>query len=150
MTENKYFFIPESQRELRRLQSRHAFKSFVIKFNKTYENVDEYLKRFKIYKDNMKKVQFLKESEQGSGRYGPTIFSDLTAQEFKEQHLGFYPPKYNPVSNSYDSDLPLAEIPNEDLPASFDWRDHGAVTPVKNQGLHIFHTQYYFIYMIYH
>ena len=82
----------------------------------------------------MKKVQLLRDTEQGTGEYGPTMFSDLTEEEFTEQHLGFYPPKYNPVSNSYESELSDAEQSDLEIPESFDWRDHGAVTPVKNQG----------------
>ena len=83
----------------------------------------------------MKKIQFLRETERGSAQYGPTQFSDLTEEEFKERHLGFYPPKYDPVMNIFESDLEEAEIPEDvELPDAFDWRTHGAVTPVKNQG----------------
>ena len=99
--------------------------------------MEEYQKGFEIFKDNMKKVQLLRDTEQGTGEYGPTMFSDLTEEEFTEQNLGFYPPKYNPVSNVYESELLEAEHSDVEIPESFDWRDHGAVTPVKNQGKYI-------------
>ena len=125
-----------SRRELRKLQSHHSFKSFVIQHKKEYETIEEYQKRFEIFKENMLKVRFLRETEQGTGIYGPTFFSDLTEEEFKERHLGFYPRKYNPVSNTFETELTEVHstTSNEDLPESFDWRTHGAVTPVKNQG----------------
>ena len=81
------FKFSESHRELKMLQSHHSFKSFVIKHKRNYENLEEYQKRFGIFKENMKKVQFLRETEKGSAEYGPTQFSDLTEQEFKVLRL---------------------------------------------------------------
>ncbi len=75
----------------------------------------------------MKKVQFLRETERGTGKYGASPFADLSEAEFRAQKLGLLKP--NPVS-----DLPKAEIPDVKLPAEFDWRHFNAVTPVKNQG----------------
>ena len=122
-------------RDLKKLQSHHSFKDFMRAHGKTYVDFEEYQKRFGIFKENMVKVQFLRETERATGVYGATKFADLTAEEFKERHLGLYPPVYDPVNNVYDSDLPDAEIPEIDLPKEFDWRQKGAVTPVKNQGI---------------
>lgn len=124
----------ESARDLKRLQSHHSFKEFMRAHHVEYADFDEYQKRFGIFKENMVKVQFLKETERATGIYGATKFADLTAEEFKERHLGLYPKAYNPVDNVFHSDLPDAQIPHVDLPKEFDWRKKGAVTPVKNQG----------------
>jgi len=124
----------ESMRDLRKLQSHHSFKEFMRAHNKDYADFGEYQRRFQIFKENMLKVQFLRETERGTGIYGGSRFADLTAEEFKERHLGFYPPAYNPVENLFETDTPDADIPDVELPKEFDWRKQGAVTPVKNQG----------------
>ena len=49
-------------------------------------------------------------------------------EEFKKM-LGFRPEMRRPSVNR----TPVTEVPDIDLPASFDWRDYKAVTPVKNQ-----------------
>jgi cathepsin F len=59
--------------------------------------------------------------------HGVTEFSDLTEEEFAAQFLGLKVPEAikNAPSGPY--------LPTGDLPEEFDWRNLGAVTPVKNQ-----------------
>lgn len=49
------------------------------------------------------------------------------AEEFRKTHLT------RRWDLSYDERLKPARIPIDTPANSFDWRDHGAVTPVKNQ-----------------
>jgi len=125
----------QSWEELKALQSLGSFHDFMSSFNKTYSSRKEYKLRYGVFKDNMKKVQFLRESEQGTAEYGATEFSDLTEMEFK-QYLGtpLWQRKRQGLADDPDIHWPPAEIPDVDIPKEFDWRDHGAVTEVKNQG----------------
>jgi len=125
LTNNK-----ESLRKLSEMQSLDHFHQFMNVHNKVYKTREEYKKRYGIFRANMKKVQFLQDTELGTGTYGATRMSDLTEQEFKEQHLGLNLNKDDP-----DIHWPAADIPEVDLPREFDWREQGAVTPVKNQGM---------------
>ncbi|ESP02306.1 hypothetical protein LOTGIDRAFT_172186 [Lottia gigantea] len=75
----------------------------------------------------MKKARKLQDVEKGTAKYGPTIFADLTEDEFGVR------------LNSKPWDLSIrpkdnAVIPQDPAPKAWDWRDHGVVTPVKNQG----------------
>ncbi|KAK3888537.1 hypothetical protein Pcinc_007389 [Petrolisthes cinctipes] len=115
------------------LSHKEMFKAFVVKYNKTYESPTHYHHRHLIFTQNMKKVHILHHNEQGTATYGPTKFADLTEAEFRQQMLGFRPdlkPQHSnmkPVSTSGLNDM--------ELPTSFDWREYGAVTPIKNQGM---------------
>eukprot|EP00095_Tigriopus_kingsejongensis_P005669 maker-scaffold377_size191454-snap-gene-0.29 protein:Tk05669 transcript:maker-scaffold377_size191454-snap-gene-0.29-mRNA-1 annotation:"cathepsin f-like cysteine peptidase protein" len=116
---------------LRRLQRYGNFKKFVKTFQRTYKTRAELHQRYLVFKDNMKKVQFLRETEQATGVYGVTKFADFTEEEFKEHRLGFNP-NFQSVQLSEPADY--SDLDDVELPLKFDWRDHGAVTPVKSQG----------------
>jgi len=54
------------------------FLKFMERHEKKYDSEEEFRRRFHIFRANMKKVQYLQETEQGTAKYGPTRFADLT------------------------------------------------------------------------
>lgn len=112
------------------LQYARAFELFIINHEKTYESEEEKNHRFKVFQANMKKIEELREKEQGTATYGATIFADLTPEEFRSRHLGLRPD----LRRENDITLPKAKIPDVDLPQEFDWRKKNVITEVKDQG----------------
>ena len=109
------------------LTSEDHFSLFKRKFGKVYASNEEHDYRFSVFKANLRRARRHQKLDP-SATHGVTQFSDLTRSEFRKKHLGvrsgFKLPK----------DANKAPIlPTENLPEDFDWRDHGAVTPVKNQ-----------------
>ncbi|XP_031424760.1 LOW QUALITY PROTEIN: cathepsin F [Clupea harengus] len=106
------------------------FKDFMEKYNRSYSGQEEAERRVRIFQENMKTVQVLQSLEQGSAEYGVTKFSDLTEDEFRATYL-------NPLLSQWSLQRPLkpAARASNPPPASWDWREHGAVSDVKNQGM---------------
>lgn len=105
------------------------FLEFKTKHNKKYDTDAEEKKRFHIFQENMKKARKLQEMEKGDATYGASVFADLSEKEFRKYYLS---PKWDLSEKNY---LKQAEIPTEAAPDAYDWRDHNAVTEVKNQGM---------------
>jgi len=103
------------------------FEQYVEKFNKTYRDDVELKHRFRAFLESEEQVERLNALE-GKNVYGWTKFSDLTKGEFKEQYLNFVP-----YDNEKRRQVGVQKVMNLSS-NSYDWRDHGAVTPVKNQG----------------
>nr|XP_023650863.1 cathepsin F-like [Paramormyrops kingsleyae] len=106
------------------------FKEFVAKYNRSYSSQEEADKRLRIFQKNMKTAQTLQSLDQGSAEYGVTKFSDLTEDEFRSLYL-------NPLLSQWSLQRPMKPAPAaiSAAPPSWDWREHGAISPVKNQGL---------------
>ena len=112
------------------LGSLSAFHDFMSSHNKTYSSREEYKSRYRVFKSNMKIVERLQAMELGSAVYGATHLADLSPEEFRRGYLGYN----RALGDDPDVHWPVADIPDIDLPDSWDWREKGAVSEVKNQG----------------
>ncbi|KAG5348347.1 CATF protein, partial [Acromyrmex charruanus] len=112
------------------MKAERLFNNFMMTYNRTYSSVEERNLRFKIFRENLNFIEKLRENEQGTGIYGVNMFADVSQKEFRTRYLGLRPD----LQSENEIPLPKAEIPDIDLPPSFDWRQKGVVTPVKNQG----------------
>ncbi|XP_052698927.1 uncharacterized protein LOC128176555 [Crassostrea angulata] len=105
-----------------------VFQQFQAAFKRLYMSKQEEKTRFKIFCENMRKAKKLQDVEKGTAVYGVTKFADMSESEFK-QYVG------KVWDQNANKGMNKAKIPKmNSLPNSFDWREHGAVTEVKNQG----------------
>uniref|UniRef100_A0A183G6H1 Pept_C1 domain-containing protein n=1 Tax=Heligmosomoides polygyrus TaxID=6339 RepID=A0A183G6H1_HELPZ len=111
----------------------NQFTDFIDRHEKDYASKRDTLKRFRIFKRNLKAIRTWQASEEGTAVYGITQFSDMSPDEFKKIYLPYIWDQ--PIYPNRIADLAAEGIYLDDpLPESFDWRIHGAVTAVKNQG----------------
>ncbi|XP_037072414.1 putative cysteine proteinase CG12163 isoform X2 [Pollicipes pollicipes] len=109
------------------------FAAFVRQYNRTYPSSAEYRRRMQVFADNMEHARNFQRMERGTARYGITKFSDMTVEEFRATRLGLGLSRPRPApAGAFRQPAVIPDI--ADMPASFDWRDKGAVTAVKDQG----------------
>ncbi|CAF0907485.1 unnamed protein product [Adineta ricciae] len=109
----------------------YLFERFQRLHQKFYMDDKEKEKRFQVFKHNLNRIEQFNEQEEGTAIYGITHLSDLNEEEYTQYHLN------ERLSLSKDIRVQSAESRNDPLqvtPDAFDWRNHSAVTDVKNQG----------------
>jgi len=109
------------------LTPEQQFKDFILSHKRQYASAEERSMRFEIFKDNLKEIKRLNDLHDGA-TYGITRFADMTVEEFfrKFTTRPRAARKFGVIESA---------VPNlESYPESFDWRDYGVVTPVKDQG----------------
>ncbi|CAH8510989.1 unnamed protein product [Schistosoma intercalatum] len=106
------------------------YAQFKLTYRKQYHETEDEI-RFNIFKSNILKAQLYQVFERGSAIYGVTPYSDLTTDEFARTHL-----TASWVVSSSTNNTPISlEKEVKNIPKNFDWREKGAVTEVKNQGM---------------
>ncbi|CAF1350741.1 unnamed protein product [Adineta steineri] len=110
-----------------RLES--LFKNWLDQHDRDYNSFAEYQQRMIVFKENYIQIQKMNEVFGHDMKFELNKFSDLTEDEFRNTIL------MRPQAPPIHSPSRFMKVENvEDLPASFDWREHNAVTPVKDQG----------------
>jgi len=85
----------------------------------------EELVRFGIFVENLEKIAKMN-AESTTAKFAINKFADLTSTEFGLHYSS---------SALYESNPKISEVePKVSLPDQIDWREKGAVTPVKDQG----------------
>ncbi|OMO92518.1 hypothetical protein COLO4_17501 [Corchorus olitorius] len=105
-------------------------EQWMATYGRQYENNLEKEKRFKIFKDNLEYIESFNKAGNRSYKLGINKFSDLTHDEFLAAHTGYKMPLNIPTTSI---SKPFKYESFSDVPTSMDWREKGAVTPIKNQ-----------------
>ncbi|KAA8539261.1 hypothetical protein F0562_025953 [Nyssa sinensis] len=106
------------------------FQSFVKKYGKEYSTREEYLHRLGIFAKNLIRAAE-HQALDPTAVHGVTPFSDLSEEEFETFFTGVRGGGSH--LNGVAGTVSAMELGG--LPESFDWRERGAVTEVKMQGM---------------
>ncbi|XP_047319017.1 ervatamin-B-like [Impatiens glandulifera] len=111
----------------------NIYKKWMVENGKVYNGIEEFEKRFNIFKDNLVFIDD-HNSENRTYKVGLNVFSDLTDEEYRSYYLGLkYDADLQSVQSEIDSQR-YAASSDEILPEFVDWRTKGAVSPIRNQG----------------
>lgn len=129
---------------------RELFHLWLSGHQKSYNALGEKERRFSIFKDNLMFIDAHNSNPNHTYQLGLNRFADMTNEEFR-RHLGLR----SGAALERKSHAANGEATHEGvaaLPDSIDWRDHGAVAAVKDQGscgtfsfsfLIVAHTSFY-------
>jgi hypothetical protein len=114
------------------------FSEFVQKFNKKYDTIEELETRFSIFKTNFQNIINHNTDYNNNFTMNVNGFTDLTNDEFRRKYIGGLNKNKKYIgenkSTTIRQNCKTYNFTGIDVPIEIDWREHNAVTPVKNQG----------------
>ena len=125
---NKFFIVlfalASCQFDLEKLMFNN-FQKFITKYKKNYKSVNEFLARYEVFKRN---VNVALTQPKASFTTGITKFSDMTHQEFAKIYLNL---NYDALAVANFEPATVKSV--NAAPTSYDWRNQGRVSAVKDQ-----------------
>lgn len=103
------------------------FIDYVKSYDKTYAD-EEMFDRYNIFSENLRIINEHNSNPEHTWKMGVNQFTDLSADEFKQQLCYKKDTIYNVPRVVLDLHT------TKDIPTQLDWTELGAVTPVKDQG----------------
>ncbi|GAB2259636.1 hypothetical protein Droror1_Dr00010491 [Drosera rotundifolia] len=110
------------------MKERH--EQWMSEHGRVYKSDVEKEARFQVFKDNVEHIEAMNKLNRGF-TLGLNAFTDMTSEEFRATHNG-YKKHMKPASSMESTSFKYENI--TDAPVSIDWRTHGAVTSIKDQG----------------
>ncbi|KAL8487519.1 hypothetical protein ACS0TY_023994 [Phlomoides rotata] len=108
------------------------YEAWMVKHGKSYNALGEREKRLEIFKDNLRYIDEQNTLANRTYKLGLNRFADLTNEEYRNTFLGARPDGKRRLT-AKKSDMYEPKV-GDSLPDSIDWREKGAVAPVKDQG----------------
>ncbi|KAK7318815.1 hypothetical protein RJT34_03522 [Clitoria ternatea] len=107
------------------------FEKWQKEYGREYGNPMEKAKRFKIFQRNVRYINEMNGKRKSPLEYGLGLnkFGDMSPEEFEKEYLQKIERPWKMMK-----DVDVGGDSCENLPASVDWREEGAVTPVRDQG----------------
>ena len=121
------------------------WEEFKRVYGKTYESDEEEQTRYSIFNEK-KETATQRMVGNPDAVHGVNKFSDWSSVEFRSKLLTYRAsteeekkarPTHHPIAPQRFPEMVKyfdASVGNSSIPDSWDWREHGALTPVKNQG----------------
>ncbi|KAL7085238.1 hypothetical protein ACP275_14G269800 [Erythranthe tilingii] len=107
-------------------------ESWMAEHGKSYNALGEKEKRLEIFKDNLRYIDEQNAMDNRTYKLGLNRFADLTNDEYRKTFLGSRPDGKRRLTGR-KSDRYAPKV-GDALPDSIDWREKGAVVPIKDQG----------------
>ncbi|KAM3205722.1 hypothetical protein P3L10_029132 [Capsicum annuum] len=104
------------------------YEQWMIEYGRVYRNNAEKQSRYKIFKENVERIEAFNDAANQPYKLGINAFADLTNEEFRAARNGLKIPFCEPKITSFKYENVTA------VPTTMDWRTKGAVTPIKDQG----------------
>ncbi|KAL2328077.1 hypothetical protein Fmac_021504 [Flemingia macrophylla] len=122
--------VQVTSRSLQDASMYERHEQWMIRYGKEYKDPRERTKRFRIFKDNVNYIEAFNNAANKNYMLGINQFADLTNEEFVAQRNRFKGHLCSSISRTTSFKYENVTA----VPSSIDWRQKGAVTPIKDQG----------------